>query len=256
MKNQSFHQRKIRIQETPKLDHDQLKSRTIIALNRLGQQKFSTEPGGYSLSNWMKGTNILLDEFEAKIGPGNISEDYVETRSELNSLLARPILTSSIDGSISELKQNIVEVEGKIAEGRARLVSRVAELKSEQDSCTAELVREKERAPSQATDNSGSFLKRLFVGDRKTSAKDAGKIEELESRLEALSKEILEQQKLLKLVNQRSPGSPFAEEWKALDSLQTRLEALESERLEKVQLVKEREEIASSIANTISKIPA
>ena len=256
MKNQSFHQRKIRIQETPKLDHDQLKSRTVIALNRLGQQKFSTEPGGYSLGNWMKGMNILLDEFEEKMGPGNISEEYVEKRSELNSLLARPIPTASIDGSISELKQNIADVEGRIAEGRARLVSRMAELKSEQDSCTAELVRERESAPGLATENSGSFLKRLFVGDRKSSAKDTGKIEELESRSEVLSKEILEQQKLLKLVNHRSPGSPFAEDWKALDSLQTRLEALESERLEKVQLVKEREEIASSIANAVSKIPA
>lgn len=255
MKNQSFHRRKIRIQETPKLDHDQLKSRTIIALNRLGQQKFSTEPGGYSLSNWVKGMNILLGEFEEKMGLGNISEDYVEKRSELNNLLARPILTSSIDGSISGLKQNAAEVEGRIAEGRARLVSRVAELKGEQDSCTTELVREQERAPSLATENSGSFLKRLFLGDSKTSARDTEKIKEPESRLEALSKEVLEQQKLIKLVNQHSPKSPFAQEWKALESLQTRLEALESERLEKVQLVKEREEIASSIANAISKIP-
>jgi len=223
MKNQSFHQRKIRIQETPKLDHDQLKSRTIMALNKLGQQKFSTEPGGYSLSNWVKGMNILLDEFEEKMGPGKIPEDYVEKRSELNNLLARPIQTSSIDGSISDLKQNTAEVEGRIAEGRARLVSRIAELKSEQDSCTAELVRERERAPGLATENSSSFLKRLFVGDRRASPKDAGKTEELESRLE---------------------------------SLQAKLEALESERSEKVQLVKEREEIASSIANAVSKIPA
>ena len=200
--------------------------------------------------------NILLDEFEENVGPGKISEDYAEKRSELNNLLSRQIPTSSIDGSISDLKQNTAEVEGRIAERRARLVSRVAELKSEQGSCSAELVREQERASSLATENSGSFLKRLFMGDPKTSAKDTGKIKELESRLEVLSNEIDERQKLIKLANQHSPESPFANEWKALESLQTRLEALESERLEKVQLVKEREDIASSIANAISRIPA
>jgi len=258
MKNQPFHQRKIRIPETPKLDYDQLKGRTIIALNRLGQQKFSAEPGGYSLENWVRGVNILLDEFEEKMGAGKLSPDYVEKRRELNDLFSRPVSTSSIDRSISDLKQSAADVEGRIAEGRARLVSRVAELKTEQNSCSAELVREQERIPSQATDqSSGSFLKRLFNGNSKTSAKDSEtKVKELELRLDVLSNEILGQQKLLKLVDRHSPESPFAEEWKSLESVQTRLEALEGERLERVQLVKEREEITSSIANTISGIPS
>jgi len=257
MKHQSFHQRKIRIPETPKLDYDQLKSRTIIALNRLGQQKFSTEPGGYSLENWIRGVNILLDEFEEKMGAGKLSPDYLGKRRELKDLFSRPISTSSIDRGISDLIRSTADVEGRITEGRARLVSRVAELKSEQGRCSAELVREQEMIPGLATDqSSGSFLKRLFNGNSKTPVKDSGtKVKELESRLDVLSNEILGQQKLLKLVDQHSPESPFAEEWKALGSLQTRLEALESERLGMVQLVKEREEITSSIADTISRIP-
>jgi hypothetical protein len=258
MKNQPFHQRKIRIPETPKLDYDQLKSRTIISLNRLGQQKFSAELGGYSLENWVRGVNMLLDEFEEKMGVGRLTPDYVEKRRELNDLFSRPISTSSIDRSISDLKQNVADVEGRFAEGRAQLVSRIAELEREQDSCSAELVQEQERIPSLATDqSSGSFLKRLFIGNSKTPAKDSGtKVKELESRLGVLSNETLGQKKLLKLVDRHSPDSPFAEEWKALESLQARLEALESERLDRVQLVKEREEITSSIANTISRMPA
>jgi chorismate mutase len=256
MKNQSFHQRKIRIQETPKLDYDQLKSRTVIALNRLGQQKFSNEPGGYSLENWMKGVNILLDDFEEKMGAGRLSPDYVEKRRELNDFFSKPVSTSSIDESISDLKQSEADAENRIAEGRARLVSRVAELKSEQESCSAQLQREQERIRGQAMDqNSGSLLKRLFMGNSKATTNDSGTaVKDLESRLEVLSNEILGQQKLLKLVDQHSSDSPFAEEWKELESLRTKLDALEIERLERVQLVKERVEVTSSIAGAIASL--
>jgi len=258
MKNQSFHQRKIRVQETPKLDYDQLKSRTIIALNRLGQQKLSNEPGGYSLENWAKGVNILLDDFEEKMDEGKLSTDYIEKRRELNDYLSKPVSTSSIDKSISDLKQNAADAEGRIADGRARLVSKVAELKREQDSCSDELTRERERIASQATEQgSGSLLKRLFKGNSKNPTKVSGAtVKELQTRLDALSNEMLEQQKLLRLADRRSPDSPLAEDWKALESLQASLDALESERQEKVQLVKEREEMTSSIAATISGMPA
>ena len=255
MKNQSFHQRKIRIPETPKLDYDQLKSRTIIALSKLGQQKFSTEPGGYSLDNWIRGVNILLGEFEEKAGEGKLSSDYFAKRRELNDLLSKPVSTPSIDKSISETEQSVADVEGRIEAGRARLASRLAELKSEQDRCSAELIREQEKISSPAAEQpSDSFLKRLFGGNSRATAKDSGThVRELESRLEVLTNEILGQQKLLKSVDLYSPESPLAEEWKALESLKTRLEALESEKLERVQLVKEREEITASIADAISR---
>ena len=255
MKNQPFHQRKIRMPETPKLDYDQLKSRTIIALGKLGQQRFSAEPGGYSVENWIKGVNILLDEFEEKAGEGNVSSAYLAKRRELNDLLSKPASTPSLDKSISETEQNVAEVEGRIEAGRARLASTLAELKSEQDRCSAELIREQERISSPAADQpSDSFLKRLFGGNSRTPAKDSvTHVKELESKLEALTKDILGQQKLLKSVDLHSSESPFAEEWKALESLKARLEALESEKLERVQLVKEREEITASIADAISK---
>jgi len=257
MKNQPFHQRKIRIPETPNLDYDQLRSRTIIALGKLGQQKFSVEPGGYSLENWIKGVNILLDEFEEKAGEGKVSSDYLARRRELNDLLSKPVSTPSIDRSISEIEQNLADVEGRIEVGRARLASKLAELKSEQASCSAELIREQERISNPDADQpSDSFLKRLFGGNSRPSAKDSGiHAKELESRLEVLTNEILGQQKLLKSVDLHSPESPYAEEEKTLESLNARLEALESEKLERVQLVKEREEITASIADAISKNP-
>jgi hypothetical protein len=257
MKNQSFHQRKIRLPETPELDYDQLKSRTVIALGKLGHQKFSTEPGGYSLENWIRGVNILLDEFEGKMGEGKLSPDYIAKRHELNDRVSEPVSTTSIDESISSLNQNLADVQGRINAGREHLVSKVVELKNERDRCSTELVQEQERISSLETvQKPDSFLKRLLGGGSKTSTKDLETdVKELESRIGLLSDEILEQQRLLRLFDQHSPESQSAEDWKVLESLQTRLGALASERVEKVQLVKEREEITASIADTISKMP-
>jgi hypothetical protein len=257
MKNQPFHQRKIRLPETPELDYDQLKSRTVIALNKLGHQKFSTEPGGYSLENWIRGVNILLDEFEVKMGEGKLSPDYIAKRHELNDYISKPVSTSSIDKSISDLSQNLNDVQGRINAGREQLVSKIVELKNERDRCSTELVQEQERISSLETNQKpDSFFKRIFGGSSKTLEEDSEtKVKELESRIEALSDEILGQQKLLRLFDQHSQESPFAEDWKTLESLQTSLEALKNERVEKVELVKEREEITASIADTISSIP-
>ena len=87
MKNRSFHQRKIRIQETPKLDFDQLKARTITALNKLGQQTFSPEPGGYALENWTRGVKILLDEFEEKAGAARVSPIAKDTVNKVKKAM-------------------------------------------------------------------------------------------------------------------------------------------------------------------------
>ena len=65
------------------MDYNQLKTRTIIALDKLGHQKFSSEPGGYSLENWMKGVNLLLDDFEEKMGAARLPSAYAERRREL-----------------------------------------------------------------------------------------------------------------------------------------------------------------------------
>jgi hypothetical protein len=254
MKNQSFHPRKIRLPETPDLDYGQLRSRTIIALSKLGRQKFSAEPGGYSLENWMRGVNILLDEFEGKMGKERLPADYFAKRRELNDRLSGPVSTSSIDTDIFGLRHDMADVRAGIEEGRERIASRLVELKSEQGRCSAELVQERERISNLvAGQNSGSFLRRIFVGKSKTPTEDSGdRVKVLESRLDTLSNEILEQQKLLKLVDRHSPESPLAEEWKALESLEARLEALENARLERLQLVKERETITASIVDTLS----
>lgn len=256
MKKLAFHPHKIRFPETTQLDHDELKTRTIIALDKLGHQKFSTESGGYSLENWVGGMNLLLDEFEEKIGTAKLPLEFAEKRRELTDCLFKPVDLSSIDRSISELRQNEAGVVRKIDEARERTAFRIDELQNELARCSAELKEEKRRLSGATIEqHSGSLFKRLFGGNSNSSA-DASedKANELESRVRTLSSGILEQRKSLRSIEQHSSKSQWAEEWKKLESLQVRLKELENERLERIQLVREREEIAASIASMISKI--
>jgi len=256
MKNQSFHQRKIRIQETPELDFDQLKARTINALNKLGQQTFSPEPGGYTLENWTRGVNILLNEFEKKAGATRVSPEYLASRHKLNERLSEPIQTSSIDEAISQHRSNISVIERRIEAERALMVSRISELKVMQTESSAELEREQRRAteaPAEQANN--SLFARLFVRNKATPKNYDGRIVSLESRLASLTGEVLEQQKQLRAIDLRLPGSRYAEDWKLLESMQNKLNELEKERLDRTQLVKERAEATGSIADAISRIP-
>lgn len=257
MKNQSFHPRKIRIPESPQLNSDELKDRTIIALNKLGSQKFSDETGGYSLGNWARGMNILLDDFEEKMGEERLPADYFAKRRELNEILSKPASTPLLDKEIAEIKQDIADANNKIEAETGRLDSKIAELTQERAGCSAELTREQEMISNQAAErSSGSFLRRLIARNPKGSHGAKDTVEELKEKLRALDQDILEQQKLMKSIERQSPESPFGEDWKTLESLQGRLDALQGARSESVKFVKAREEFTASIAETISKIPS
>jgi hypothetical protein len=254
MKNQPFHQRKIRIQGTPKLDFDQVKARTIAALNKLGQQRFSTEPGGYTLDNWTKVMNVLLDEFEEKAGPARLSPVYLAKRHELNDYLSKPVFTSPIDSEMSELKANISGIENKIESERARTTSRASELRGEEARLSADLERERRRVASAASvQNNGSFLNRLLGRPTPTKTSES-RIKLIESKVSSLQNELLDLQKHLKTIDPRTPQSPFAEDWSRMESMQSRLKVLEEEKLDATQLVKERVGMTASIADAISRI--
>ena len=255
VKGQSFHRRKARVEETPALNFDELKARTVNALEKLGGQRFSSEPGGYSLENWVRGVNVLLDEFEEKAGPARLSPEYLTKRRELNAALSKPVIVASIDDSISELRSRMAAVEGRIEAERIRRVSRVAELKTEVAQCSSELEEERRRVAGEAPSPvKGSLFGRL-LGRSKTPAKASeNRVRELSAKLAALSEEVAEQKKQLKLVDVRTPASPSVEDWEQLDSMQARLKELEAERLERAQLVAERAEMMGSMAEAVSRM--
>jgi len=239
------------------VDYEQLKARTIIALDKLGHQKFSPEPGGYSVENWVKGVSLLLADFEGKMGESRLPRGYVEKKRLLFDYLLKPVDTSSIDGSISELKQRETEVVRKLHEERMLTASKIDELQNELAKRSAE--QEEETAPAADAGRQGrstSFLGRLLGRTQRSPSKASqDKVREPDPRLQSLPGEISEQRKLLRSIDQRSPASPLAEQWKTLESLQARIRELEGERLEKIQLVKEREEVTASMAEMISGIP-
>jgi len=253
-KNHPFHQRKIRIQEVPEQDFAQLKARTINALNKLGQQKFSSEPGGNALENWVRAVNFLLDEFEDKAGGTRLTLEYKTRRQELNDYLSRPASTTSIDAEISELKANMSDIEVRIEAERDSMISRISELKADQARLLAELERERKRVEgAMAEQQTDSYFVRLFGRKKNSARKPENRIDDIESKLAILPNEILDQQKQLKTLDLRSPESPFCEEWKRLDSMRSNMKELETEKLERIQLVKERAELTGPIADAISR---
>lgn len=255
MKGQSYHRRKIRIQETPEMDFAQLKARTINALDKLGGQRFSAEPGGYALENWARGVNVLLDEFEDKAGGERLSPEYHARRRELDDLLSNPHPVASIDKEMSELAASISSSEGRVETERSLIVSKISDLKSEQTRLSAELKLEQGRAlEAGPAENTNSFFRRLLGGKKAPARANEEKVRELESKLDALPDKVRDQQKQLKLIDLRSIDSRLAEEWSQLDAMQSRLKELEKERLEKTQLVKERSELMGSMAEAISKL--
>ena len=257
MKGQSFHQRKIKLPDAPKLDRDELRARTITALHKLGEQRFSEAPGGYSLENWIHGVNVLLDDFEEKMGASNLSSEYTQSRRLLAEFVSKPVDVSSLDGEISGVRQRMAEIEGRFDESRAQIRARVDDLKREQAAYSDELAREQKKlAEAPVEQNSGSFLKRLFRGNSDAPmAESKAQIEELESKLRVIPDQILDQHKLMRSIDDHSPDSPLANEWRELEALRTKFTALGSERLERTELVKERADLTSSVARAISEMP-
>ena len=244
--------------EPPELDFEQVKARTVIALNRLGHQKFGAESGGYSLENWVRGVGLLLDEFERKVGEGRLPKEYVEKRRLLNDYLLRRVDTSQIDDSISELRQKEADVVRKLGDERDKTKARIDELQKELAEVTAELDRlNAQPSDMPGPERSGSFFRRLFARGAASAPREEDDVRaESEKKLQSLQNEKSEQQKVLKSIDRRDPDSPAAEDWKTLESIQARIGVLESEKLERTQFVKERAEFTASIADVISRISA
>jgi hypothetical protein len=147
-------------------------------------------------------------------------------------------------------------IEDTIEAERARIASRISELKAQQTKRSDELEREQRRAASAAAEeNNDSFFSRI-VGRKKSPARAPEvRIREPNSKLAPLPDEVVEQQRQLKMIDLRSSESRFAGEWTRLESMQARLKELEQERLDRIQLVKERAELTGSIADAVSRIP-
>lgn len=274
-KKQEFHRHKVRyVEEEQQLDFPKLKERVSISLQKLGQQVFSAEPGGYSLQDWMKSFNFLLDDFEEKIGPSNLPKDYFAKRQELTVEILKPVDTSDLDIAVEEIqkeeyqiKQMILEADRarrqKLEEERLSAENKIGTLKKDRESTFQRIEKDKEEARRKKeaeANGKQSFFKRLFGSSKNSTTPNTPenrRIAEQESEAERIQKEIdvLEQENISKAEEADSAHkSDIKEESARLEELRERIGELESIRAERLQLSEKRLQITTTMAEKISQI--
>jgi chromosome segregation ATPase len=258
-KKQEFHSHKLRPFEEEEADLGALKSRTITALNRLGHQTFSTESGGYGLDNWMKSFNMLLDDFQAKVGSETLLGAFRAKREEVTKGLLTPIDSSAIDGQMDEIQRNESELRHRIEEERERVVARQNAIESEKESCLRRLEQERRTLEElNSARQSRGFLSRLVGRSEVPSAPVEAREMELEERIQSLDKETQGLQKIkVSIERQVAPpqGAPHEQIWKDLEALRLKREELNGRKQEMAQRATERDQATAALAEIVSRIP-
>ena len=113
-KKQEFHShRRAHFQDSERYDPEEVRARTILALDKLGHQVLSTEPGGYDFRAWMKSLNSLLDDFQEKMGTDRITDEF---RARLHEAVL-----SLVPSSSQEIEQEVEKLNQEEAATRAAL---------------------------------------------------------------------------------------------------------------------------------------
>jgi len=245
-KKQEFHRHRVRGIEEEGPDAGQVRSRTILALDRLGHQVFSPLPGGYDLQRWTNNLNSLLDDYERRIGPDQLPPGFRKAREDALMLL-RPVDTSSLDAQIEKLGREETEESRKKSEERALLESRIRKARVEQESCSKELETERGKlAAAEKENREKGFFGRLLEGTQRTDELKA-KVGDLERKLKIINDEVAKLRESLAGL----AAKPSAGEAGTTDPAE--IDRLVSERTEKLQLAKERELATMAIAELIAR---
>jgi hypothetical protein len=279
-RKQEFHTRKIKLNplENEKQDLDSLKNKVIVSLTHLGEQKFTTEPGGYSFENWMKSFNLLLDDFEQKAGSKNLPKSYFEKRRDLSaSLFKTGTDLQDIEDQISKRQDEAQGIRRSLAMSAAKSKSeserkerdeRIRELEEQSKETQRELDELKKRMATRQNDARASrgLFKRLVSGLSKPP--DTTPLETLESRAEELRLKIQSNHRKISELKERNEKNQidFADEGDSrttkspeemesrLSEIESEIEKIESDRLERQQLADKRKEVTTTLSDEISKI--
>lgn len=266
-KKQEFHKHKIKFAEGEShLDFEQMKSRVSVALDKLGHQVFSLEPGGYTFQNWMTSFNLLLDDFEDKAsGFLDLPKEYHDSRQRLGAELLNPVDVSDLDTEVQNLESEIQSIKLKVSETSGELqairekeqketLSKIDDLKEEESESAKELegarneleLRKKARK---------SFFSRLFSNSLDNSSIESAqsRLDSIRARKEALNKDLRQLQN-----SDKSSTKDLDEELSrlrdSLTSLQQRLGELEAKRLERLQLTEKRAQATAELSAIISSL--
>jgi hypothetical protein len=252
-KKQEYHiHRRAYIQESERPNPEDVRTRTVLSLDRLGHQVLSTEPGGYDLEDWLRSINSLLDDFQEKIGEDRVTDEFRRVRREALLSLGPPSASGSPDPEIEKLVQEEEAARAVLADLNRHSEANLSSLREKRDSCGKELKLEKQRlAEIREAKESRKFFSRLVGGGPSTTGAEA-KVAELESKLSSLEEEISRSRKA------RSPsggdGSVNLEAQDRLEGVRNRLLELQTAKQERLQLAREREVAAAAISESISSI--
>jgi hypothetical protein len=257
-KKQEFHiRRRAYIQESERLNPEEVRTRTVLALDRLGHQVLSTEPGGYDLQDWLKSINSLLDDFQEKIGNDRIPAEFRTRRRESLQSLALTSPSASADSEIEKLTQEEEAARSAFADLERQAGERLASLRGERDSSSRELKLEREKLASmREAKRSRTFFSRL-TGAGPSTAQAEAKVAGLESKLRRLEDDIDRSRKARSAPGATSVGeanSSNVEARERLEGIRNRLFELQSAKQEMLQLGREREVAAKAISDSIMSI--
>jgi DNA repair exonuclease SbcCD ATPase subunit len=249
-KKQDYHTHKGAYHEAERPDPEQVRARTILALDKLGHQVLSTEPGGYDLEHWTKNLNSLLDDFEEKIGGESITDEFRARRREAMAYLSQRSGAGEADGEVKKLLAEQDEARKALEEAERESASRLTSLRDQRDACTKELkAKREELAEIAESRQSRQFFSRILRSGPSTKEAEA-KVKELEVKLRELEDAIERSRKARATAESGEAGQAQSR----LDAARARLFELQSSRRDEIQLSKEREMAAQTISSIIASM--
>jgi len=257
-KKQDYHiHKRAHFQETERPDPEEVRKRTILALDRLGHQVLSSEPGGYDLEDWMRSLNSLLDDFQEKVGDGIVGDEFRARSQQALNRLAPASSAREIDQEIEKTTQEQAAASAAVDEAEERASARLASLREERDACVKELKTEKDKlAEIREARQSRQFFSRVLRAGPSTEQAEAS-VAELESKLKRIEDEIERLRKARSAARGGGSGEgdpAHLEAQQRFEAARSKLLDLQSSRQNLLQLAHEREAATQTLSEMISAL--
>ena len=260
-KKQEFHKHKIKFSEEEHVDFENLKMRVSTALDKLGHQQFSAEPGGYTFHNWMTSFNLLLDDFEEKAGPTILPKEYYEQRQKLTADLLKPPDNKELDEEIKKIESEIESVKLRIASLNERASKRSQQKRDEKATRIEHLKEEQTESQRELEDAEGevdrgekkkSRFGRLFSGTASLE-KMGDKISSLRARNQKISREI-HAIETKSNPEEEQTDAEMEDQLAVLEELHQKIASINLRKEEKSQLQEERAKTTQELSEMISSV--
>lgn len=252
-KKQEFHNhRRLHGQEAARPDPEEVRARTMLALDRLGHQVISTEPGGYDLQDWVRSLDSLLDDFQDKIGTEHVTEELRARRKEAVEHLVGLSRSRTADPEIERLLREEMEARSALDDAERRATARLSSLRNDQEARERDLKAERQRlaAVKGARESRGLFSRLLRSGPSTEEVETS--VAEIEADLRRIEEEVGKARKAKG--STQEADSEVLEARRRLLSISEELMSRQEAAQTSLQLAQEREQATQAISGVISSM--